>query len=303
MISIVIPLYNKAPFVTRALDSIASQTFQYYEVIIINDGSTDNSKEVAEHWIRSSSIQPGKYKIISQENKGVSVARNRGVSEANNKYIAFLDSDDFWEINHLYDLAQLIERYGSQVDIFSNAAKQYQNGTMMYPKLGKFENFTGIVDFFEVTRLSSGFVHSSGVCIKKMALLMNPFPTGMSNFEDLITWARIANRKGIAFCHDRTYVQVIDNAEASLSVDFYNYVKFEKLISDIDCDLSIRRKYLSHFMLFNIFFARLKMPFYKYVLQVKRIFGKSRSVTFYSLLALLAPRSLIICFRNIRKTI
>jgi len=87
-ISVVIPTFNRVGFVQKAIDSVLNQTVSVDEIIIVDDGSTDNTREILEH---NSSI-----KYIYQENSGVSSARNKGVLEAKNKWIAFLDSDDTW---------------------------------------------------------------------------------------------------------------------------------------------------------------------------------------------------------------
>ena len=107
--SVIIPLYNKAPYVRKALESVCAQTYQDYELIVINDGSTDNSAIVADEYLKATdSID---YKIINQTNAGVSAARNTGVAASTGDYVAFLDADDWWEPTYLERMAQLIEDY------------------------------------------------------------------------------------------------------------------------------------------------------------------------------------------------
>jgi len=95
-ISIVIPAYNASKYLKESVASIQSQTFKSWEVIIVNDGSTDNTFELAKSFLVNERI-----KLINQENKGVSAARNAGIKAANGKYIAFLDADDFYLENNL----------------------------------------------------------------------------------------------------------------------------------------------------------------------------------------------------------
>lgn len=90
-ISIIIPAYNREDTIHFALDSLLRQTFQDFEVIIIDDGSTDNTAKIVEMYKRSN------FKYIYQENSGVSVARNKGIDLASGEVICFLDSDDFYE--------------------------------------------------------------------------------------------------------------------------------------------------------------------------------------------------------------
>ena len=109
--SVVIPLYNKEDTVLRALESVRQQTFNDFEVIVVNDGSTDNSYYVIEHYDKL------KIKLLNQENKGVSFARNRGVEEAKAELIAFLDADDEWKTVCHY-LQSSLDQFGTFAVIF-----------------------------------------------------------------------------------------------------------------------------------------------------------------------------------------
>ena len=98
--SIIIPVYNVENYIDRALKSVSEQTFSDYEVIIVNDGSTDKSLAIAKKY---------PYKIISQKNQGLSSARNRGIKEAKGEYLLFLDSDDYFEKDLLKELANALQ--------------------------------------------------------------------------------------------------------------------------------------------------------------------------------------------------
>lgn len=101
--SIIIPVYNVEKYLKRCIDSVLNQTYNNYEIIIINDGSTDNSSKILE------SYKNPKIKIINQENNGVSYSRNVGVSNSTGDYILFLDSDDFYETKLLETLNEEIQ--------------------------------------------------------------------------------------------------------------------------------------------------------------------------------------------------
>lgn len=90
MISVIVPVYNVEEYLEECLESIRKQTYQNIEVILVNDGSTDGSKEICERYCQ----QDPRFRLINKENQGISIARNRGVKESNGEYIMFVDSDD-----------------------------------------------------------------------------------------------------------------------------------------------------------------------------------------------------------------
>jgi len=108
-ISVIIPLYNKEKFVKRSLDSVLSQSYDNFEVLVVNDGSTDGSREVV------FAVDDPRIRLIDQPNGGVSSARNRGIDEARGVYVAFLDADDMWYEKHLEILIEGIETYPDAV--------------------------------------------------------------------------------------------------------------------------------------------------------------------------------------------
>ena len=111
LISIVVPIYNVENYLRQCLDSISEQTYKNFECILINDGSTDNSKQIAEEYLTDS-----RFKLINQSNKGLSGARNTGISHIREEstFVAFVDSDDY-----IYPdfLETLIEHIEDDVDI------------------------------------------------------------------------------------------------------------------------------------------------------------------------------------------
>ena len=100
--SVVIPVYNKAPYIARTLTSVLAQNFDDYEIIVVDDGSTDDSMQ------KLRQVQSPKIRIIRQENQGVAVARNTGILAAQGEYIAFLDADDAWLPEYLQTILYLL---------------------------------------------------------------------------------------------------------------------------------------------------------------------------------------------------
>ena len=100
MISIIVPVYNVENYLEECLESIKNQTYTDIEVILVNDGSTDGSKEICKRYCELDS----RFRLINQENQGQSVARNRGVAESTGEFIVFIDSDDIVKFDLLAQL-------------------------------------------------------------------------------------------------------------------------------------------------------------------------------------------------------
>ena len=103
--SVIIPLYNKGPYIKRAIESIQNQTVKDIEIIVVNDGSTDNGPDIVE------SIKDKRIFLINQKNQGVGNALNRGVKESKSEFLTFLGADDEWTKRHLETLLRLKEKF------------------------------------------------------------------------------------------------------------------------------------------------------------------------------------------------
>lgn len=112
--SVIIPLYNKEGFIADTLKSALHQTYQNFEILIVNDGSTDKSLNIA------SSFKDNRITILNQDNKGLSAARNNGIKHAQADYIAFLDADDLWKTDYLETQYKLISNYNDEFVFATN---------------------------------------------------------------------------------------------------------------------------------------------------------------------------------------
>lgn len=115
VISVIVPCYNQAQYLDECLKSVLDQTFQVWECIIVNDGSPDNTEEVARKWLE----KDARFSYLRQENKGVSAARNTGITQATGKYVVFLDGDDKFDKDYfIYSIEYL--KKGNHI-VYSNA--------------------------------------------------------------------------------------------------------------------------------------------------------------------------------------
>ena len=196
MISIVIPLYNKEKQIQNTLISVFNQTFQEFEIIIVNDGSTDNSVEIAKQF------NDPRIRLIEQKNQGVSAARNTGIKEAKYDYIALLDADDEWKPTYLETQLDLINSF-PECSVYA-CAYEFRQGEKITPLiLNKipFEGEKGILsNYFEIASCSHPPLWTSAVVAKKEAFLsVGGFPVGITSGEDLLIWARLAVKYKIAY--------------------------------------------------------------------------------------------------------
>lgn len=179
MISVVIPLYNKAHTIANTLSTVIKQTYKDFEIIIVNDGSTDNGVEVIQQHFTDNRIR-----IINQNNSGVSAARNKGVEESKGEWIAFLDGDDEWHPEYLDYVYNVIRKYPHCGMICSGGlcTNLQSSQDLSYRLANKYLGKIQPIDFFEAPTV---FSHSSGTTINKNLFLQTKgFPIGRKCCED-----------------------------------------------------------------------------------------------------------------------
>lgn len=194
MISIVIPLYNKEKYIKATILNVLSQSFSDFELIVINDGSTDRSSEIVK------SIKDSRIKFYERENAGVSSARNYGVKKSTYDYIAFLDADDIWLPNHLEELTSLINEYGDKAKVFTvNFARKYDQNTIIPNRTYNDLDRGIILNYFRQV-MRRDVVNSSCICIEKEAFVsVKGFDCRFTNGEDLDLWRRLAKKYRFAY--------------------------------------------------------------------------------------------------------
>ncbi|MBK0401920.1 glycosyltransferase family 2 protein [Adhaeribacter sp. BT258] len=188
--SIVIPLYNKQEHIANTLQSVLHQTFPDYELLVINDGSTDQSATIA------GLFHDHRLQVFHQKNAGVSAARNHGIKRAKGRYLAFLDADDLWEPQYLAEMRKLLLTYpgcgfyGAAHTVLENHRTFIEGGTM--PE-GIVEDYFRCEWTHHITRLSATIVDP--VVFEKI----KGFPEGMISGEDNFFCASIAREFPVAY--------------------------------------------------------------------------------------------------------
>lgn len=255
MFSIVIPLYNKEKYIAETLNSVLNQSFNKFEVIIVNDGSTDNSARVVEGY------NDNRIRLIEQKNSGVSAARNKGIKEARYDWIAFLDADDKWEQNFLVEINNAISKFPNR-SIFSvkfiKVRESESNDSL--PIFISGEELYGEINLYKsLAKFGRLPINSSSAVIRKKHLdEFGYFPEGRKNYEDHDLWLRLCIKEPIVFINKKlSFIITFDNESASkgifLSKDFISFIH---TFINVENQLSPKdkyyfKKYYNKFVLIN----------------------------------------------------
>lgn len=184
--SVVIPLYNKGNHIIHTIESVLNQSYDDYEILVVDDGSTDDSAEKVKE------IPSSRIRIFRQKNQGVSVARNVGIENAKGEYIAFLDADDAWKPEYLETISKLIYHY-PESDIFVTAYEILMKDGRINVST-QLETGEGYVEsYWETLGDKYDFVWTSATVVRRTALQKaGLFKQGERIGQDLDMWARVA---------------------------------------------------------------------------------------------------------------
>ena len=193
--SVIMPLYNKSPYVRKALESVVSQTYRNFELIIVDDGSTDNSAAICEDFFNS--FTPSfVHSLIRQANSGVAAARNNGVAASHGEFLCFLDADDWWSPTFLEEIDKLITEY-PDVGIYATNYFYYKPGkTHVALNLP-----SGYMNYPEAYLQGPMPIWTGATCMPRCVFdEMGGFPIGIKLGEDFLLWAKTALHYPVAFC-------------------------------------------------------------------------------------------------------
>jgi glycosyltransferase involved in cell wall biosynthesis len=207
MISVVIPLYNKAASIVKTINSVLAQTVSDWELVVVDDGSTDAGPGLVAAYTDT------RIRLVRQVNAGVSAARNRGAELASNDMVAFLDADDYWDPMHLANLETLIAEFPG--------AALYATVYFVVEEDGSFRKIRvrdeGVAperllmkDYFADVLEVERPVHISAAAVSKTALhKVGGFPKGITSGEDILTVSRLACIGDLAYSKMATAYYVL----------------------------------------------------------------------------------------------
>ncbi len=304
MISVIIPLYNKAAFITETIRSVLQQTYSDFELIVVNDGSTDDSKTVV------SSITDDRLKLISIPNSGVSIARNTGIENAKFPWVAFLDGDDWWDPDFLKEIFEATTQFPKhrifttgRNRVFQDTIEPYVNDHL--PPSGE----TAPLSYYEVIDRHLPIINSSDVVIQKSLLdEVGLFHPGMKMHEDHDLWLRLCLHEKVVYIHKNLsfYRKVASNTASAQVFNASDFLRYMEILS------LVREELLEHRAEFQAYADRfLTQCYLKYRSDYpqedrKRIFQKiqtlisSEAKRKLSVLKLLPVKSMYSIFKKIK---
>jgi len=313
MFSVIIPLYNKAAYVEKAIQSVLSQTFREFELIVVDDGSTDDSFANLQFTIYNLQFNDpesyNKIRILEQENQGVSTTRNNGVKVAKYNYIAFLDADDWWETTYLEEMKGLIEEF-PVAGIYGSGYYIVKNGKRRNAPIGVDSGFEkGIINYFQVYAKTLCMPLWTGATIIKKSIFEaeNGFKPKLKLGEDFDLWVRVAMKNPVVFLNKQlaNYNQDVELISRGVVEDkiylpenhFIFNLEYLNSEEEINLDLKIlldklRIYTLQRYRLQNAFISEFKT-------EIKKVDFKNQSIS-YSV-GYFLPVSVIRAFFRLRK--
>ena len=222
-VSVIIPYFNNEGTILRALESVYLQTYKNIEIILINDGSTDNSERIVKEWIVKKNIQH--IINLSQSNKGPSVARNRGIKIASGDYVAFLDADDSWNEKKLEIQMNVFEKNKDIAILGSDYELNYNNKMLIK---GKNNGDLLYVTFNQ--RLLKNYFNTPSVIIRKSILIDNNifFNESQKYAEDTMLYLEVLRENiGAKICSPLITLYKPELSKEGLSSNIIKTEKYE----------------------------------------------------------------------------
>jgi glycosyltransferase involved in cell wall biosynthesis len=262
-ISIVIPIYNVERYLTQSIDSVLGQSYSNIEVILVNDGSPDNSPQICKEYEKKSPL----VKLINKTNGGLSEARNVGIMKATGDYIMFLDADDYWSGDFLSELVTFIKKYQFPDYIFYNYKYYYQKKNIfkdnnIHVSKDKLKNKSGISYLHTLLKDNKNYQWFAWAGIIKRSFLIDNqlfFEVGR-NYEDVLWTPQVfLNAKSVEYFEKVVYIYRLEregqitskltceNLEDNIYVSNFWYEKLKQIELNKDLKISLMKNFAVRF--------------------------------------------------------
>lgn len=193
--SVVISLYNKEKHIQSTIESVLAQTFVDFEIVVVNDGSTDGSEAIVKL------IKDNRIHYYHQKNQGASAGRNTAISKASGTYIALLDADDLWESNYLETISTLIQSFPNE-KVFASAVTietAWGKNPSVYSIKDIQDNAIYVLNYFESSSINTILTSSSTVMHRSVFEKIGIYNTSIKSGQDTDLWIRLGLKYDIVF--------------------------------------------------------------------------------------------------------
>lgn len=231
LISVIVPVYNTAKYLSACLDSVIHQTYQNLEIILINDGSTDNSSSIIQDYVKKDS----RIKVINQKNQGLSGARNQGLKKATGDYVTFVDSDDKIAPTMLANLISALQKTHSDIAVCS-FQEIYPNGKVVHFNHNYLAQTYDTASALKAMLKEQGFMVSATMKLFPTQYFKDvKFPIGKLHEDVGTTFKLIMKASKVTFIPEELYLY-IHHDDSIISQEFDNR-KFDLItLTDQMCD-------------------------------------------------------------------
>ena len=232
--SIILPTYNRANLISKAIKSVVYQTYQNWELIVVDDGSTDKTKEVLGEFVKADS----RIIYLQQKNKERSAARNNGIQNANGEFICFLDSDDLYHKTHLKEFKKLIIKSKFQKGLYFSGLSygKYCNEQEEYNL-----SYSNNIEFVLINTIGT-----PRACISEEILKENLFNENIRIGEDMELWVRILKNNPLFYHRQKTFIEINHNERSvNLGSEKEHLTTLKGILKDHKNDIKSRHRFSS----------------------------------------------------------
>lgn len=309
LISVVVPIYNVEKYIEKCIDSIINQTYTNTEIILVDDGSTDNSGKIAEIY----KMQDKRVKVIHKRNGGLSDARNVGMKFAKGKYICFIDSDDYVEKTMLNDVLKY-DKLNKDVLIWGFYTEQVDNKEIIINKYKNVEKRIEVNNNSDIEKLNItenllkvlGYAWNKLYKLEFLKANKLEFEYGLSGIEDTEFNSRVLQKTRSIMILDEAYNHYMQRPRITLGTQKYDLELYMRLSEchtillknwNIDCEIIEKIKTNDYITIMKIFVKSIIKEKYSSVsIKLKKMLSKQEFIEFFKVKRKYNFKDKIFCF-------